>query len=352
MLYWGIRFSHVDVGGRALFGFDYYGKDGTGDACSNGHGTHVAGIVGGGKYGVAKGVRLVSVRVLDCDGSGSDAAVIAGINWVTGNHDPSRFSAVANMSEWTTGPDAALDDAISESISAGVTYTVIAGNDGTDNVCGHAIADVGAAITVGASDSTDTRWGLSTYGPCVDIYAPGVRILSDWNASDTSTYVDDGTSMAAPFVAGVAALYLQQHPNAAPASVAAEIEGLATNGVIVDAGANTVNRLLYSRMQSTKIWGPDSVEVNTVGVFNGSAFGGVFPHVHRWYLDDVLSATDTVVDADHVSEYYVEDSVTTSHTLRLDDTDARGETLSETKTVGIYPVPTDCKRGCPIFPSP
>jgi len=171
----GIRTSHSDFGGRARVGYDAIG--GNGQDC-NGHGTHVAGTVGGSTYGVAKGVTLYAVRVLDCSGSGSTSGVIAGVDWVTRNHVK---PAVANMS-LGGGASTALDTAVNNSISAGVTYAIAAGNSNRD-ACKYSPARVSAAITVGATTSSDVRASYSNYGSCVDLFAPGSSITSDWYTS-------------------------------------------------------------------------------------------------------------------------------------------------------------------------
>ncbi|MEA2460794.1 MAG: hypothetical protein QOH90_971 [Actinomycetota bacterium] len=241
----GIRFTHSEFGGRASSGVDEV-DGGAADDC-NGHGTHVAGTVGGATYGVAKSVNLVAVRVLDCSGSGFTSGVIAGIDWVTVNHQAGA-PAVANMS-LGGGASASLDSAIQNSINDGVTYAVAAGNG--DNAgrpldaCGGSPARVGAALTVGATDRTDTKASWSNYGTCVDLFAPGVSITSSWLTSDTSTNTISGTSMATPHVAGAAALYLESHTAATPADVATALKTNATSGLVKSAGTGSPNLLLY-----------------------------------------------------------------------------------------------------------
>jgi subtilisin family serine protease len=229
----GIEFAHTDFGGRAKPGYDAVTAGGTADDC-NGHGTHVSGTVGGATYGVAKQVSLVAVRVLDCSGSGSTSGVIGGIDWVTGNHLPGQ-PAVANMSLGGAA-SAALDDAVSGSIADGVTYSIAAGNGNTAGVpqdaCKTSPARVPAALTVAASDSKDTAAPWSNYGSCVDLFAPGVTITSDWYLSPTATNTISGTSMATPHVTGVAALYLQGNPSASPTAVSDAIKTATTKGVV------------------------------------------------------------------------------------------------------------------------
>jgi subtilisin family serine protease len=178
---------------------------------------------------VAKKVRLVAVRGLGCDGSGTTAGVIAGIAWVTKDHKPGT-PAVANMS-LGGGVSAALDRAVKRSIADGVTYAVAAGNDGAD-ACGSSPARVPDALTVGASDRKDHKPSWSNHGACVDVYAPGAPITSAWDSSDTASKVLDGTSMASPHVAGAAALYLQHHPSATPAEVASALTDASAKSVI------------------------------------------------------------------------------------------------------------------------
>ena len=237
----GIRFSHAQFGGRAVSGYDAV-DGGSADDC-NGHGTHVAGTIGGATYGVAKSVRLVGVRVLDCGGSGTNSGVIAGVDWVTGNHAAGQ-PAVANMS-LGGGANSSLDNAVNNSINDGVTYAIAAGNSNA-NACNYSPARVAAAITVGATTSSDARASYSNYGSCLDIFAPGSSITSAWHTSDTATNTIDGTSMAAPHVGGVAALYLQNNTSASPSTVRNAIVNSATSGVLTGIGSGSPNLLLYS----------------------------------------------------------------------------------------------------------
>jgi len=213
----------------------------------NGHGTHVAGTVGGSTYGVADGVRLVAVRVLDCNGSGTTAGVIAGIDWVTGNHQAGQ-PAVANMS---LGGSASysLDAAVSSSIADGVAYAVAAGNGNRGGVaqdaCKSSPARVPTAMTVSATDNNDRKASWANFGSCVDWFAPGVSITSAWYTSDTATNTISGTSMATPHTTGVAALYLQSNPTATPQQVRDALFANATPNVVTSPGAGTPNRLLF-----------------------------------------------------------------------------------------------------------
>ena len=237
----GIRLTHSQFGGRAISGYDAI-DGGSADDC-NGHGTHVAGTVGGSTYGVAKSVQLVAVRVLNCQGSGTNSQVIAGIDWVTGNHLAGQ-PAVANMS-LGGGASSALDTAVNNSINDGVTYAIAAGNSNA-NACSYSPARVANAITVGSTTSTDARSSFSNYGSCLDIFAPGSSITSAWYTSDSATNTISGTSMATPHVAGVAALYLQGAPTASPPTVRSAIVSSATPGVVTNAGSGSPNLLLYS----------------------------------------------------------------------------------------------------------
>ncbi|AOT60847.1 MULTISPECIES: S8 family peptidase [Streptomyces] len=235
----GVRITHSDFGGRASYGYDAVDNDNTAQD-GHGHGTHVAGTVAGGAYGVAKKAKIVAVRVLDNNGSGTTAGVVAGIDWVTRN---AVKPAVANMS-LGGGADSTLDAAVRNSIASGVTYAVAAGNENT-NASTKSPARVTEAITVGSTTNTDARSSFSNYGSVVDIFAPGSSITSAWNNSDTATSTISGTSMASPHVAGAAALYLANNPSATPDQVATALTSSATTGVVTNPGTGSPNRLLY-----------------------------------------------------------------------------------------------------------
>ena len=241
----GIRLAHGDFGGRATSGYDAI-DGGSADDC-NGHDTHVAGTVGGSSYGVAKGVSLVAVRVLDCAGSGTTSGVIAGVDWVTANH-AAGAPAVANMS-LGGGASSALDTAVANSIADGVSYAVAAGNGNrggaAQNACNYSPARVAAAMTIGATDKTDRKASWSNYGSCVDWFAPGVSITSAWYTSNTATNTISGTSMATPHVAGVAVQYLQGNAGASPATVRSALYNATTKG-IVTYSSTTNNHLLFT----------------------------------------------------------------------------------------------------------
>jgi subtilisin family serine protease len=237
----GIRFTHNAFDGRATSGFDAI-DGGSADDC-NGHGTHVAGTVGGDAYGIAKSVSLVAVRVLNCAGSGSVSQVVAGIDWATGNHGAGQ-PAVANMS-LGGGPSTAIDNAVRNSIADGITYAIAAGNSNA-NACNFSPARVAEGITVGSTTSTDARSSFSNFGSCLDLFAPGSSITSSWHTSDSATNTISGTSMATPHVAGAAALYLQGQPGASPTTVRNAIVNAATTGVVSNPGSGSPNRLLYT----------------------------------------------------------------------------------------------------------
>src|SRR5688572_25251604 len=211
----GILTTHTQFGGRAIHGTDTVDGDSNATDC-NGHGTHVAGTVGGSTYGVAKGVTLVAVRVLNCQGSGTNSGVVAGIDWATADHQAGQ-PAVANMS-LGGGASTATDDAVQRAINDGITMAVAAGNE-NQNACNVSPARAPNAITVGSTTSTDARSSFSNWGTCLDIFAPGSSITSAWYTSTTATNTISGTSMATPHVAGVAALYLSQFGNASPQTV-------------------------------------------------------------------------------------------------------------------------------------
>ena len=237
----GIRRTHADFEGRAFDGFTSI-DDGRGSNDCAGHGTHVSGTVGGATWGVAKRVALWAVRVLNCAGSGTNSGVIAGVDWVTANH---VSPAVANMS-LGGGASRALDDAVRASIAAGVTYVVAAGNNNRD-ACRYSPARVPEALTAGATTLGDARSSFSNWGTCLDLFAPGSSITSAWSSGDAATVVISGTSMASPHVAGAAVLYLDEHPGATPAEVAAAIVAAATPDRVGNPRTGSPNRLLFTR---------------------------------------------------------------------------------------------------------
>ncbi len=237
----GILGTHSQFSGRMLSGYSAV-SDGRGTTDCNGHGTHVAGTVGGSTYGVAKSVKLVPVRVLGCNGSGTNSGVIAGIDWVRTNHVK---PAVANMS-LGGGASSAVDTAVNNLANAGVTVVVAAGNDAS-NACNYSPARASGAITVGATTSTDARASYSNYGSCLDLFAPGSSIKSAWYTGTSATNTISGTSMASPHVAGAAALYLQRVPSATPSQVRSWLKTNGTASKVTSPGSGSPNILLYSR---------------------------------------------------------------------------------------------------------
>ncbi|MVN87073.1 S8 family serine peptidase [Deinococcus sp. HMF7620] len=236
----GIRTTHTNFGGRAIWGTNTTG-DGNNSDCQ-GHGTHVAGTVGSSTYGVAKGVTLVAVKVLNCQGSGSNSGVIAGVNWAVSNKGSA--TAVANMS-LGGGFSQAVNDAVNSAASRNLVMVVAAGNE-NQNACNVSPASAANAITVGSTTRTDARSSFSNYGSCVDIFAPGSDITSTWNTSNTATNTISGTSMASPHVAGAAVLELALGANST-SSVTNAIISSSTPNKVTNAGAGSPNRLLYTR---------------------------------------------------------------------------------------------------------
>lgn len=242
----GIRTTHQDFGGRAFNTVDFANDGQNGHDCF-GHGTHVAGTVGSATYGVAKDVRLHSIRVISCDGSTSLSKILSAVDWVAANR---VLPAVANISITLSGPSGVLDSAITTAIAGGVTFSIAAGNFGVD-ACNYSPGRTPNALTVGSAVTNagqDVRMGYSNFGPCVDTFAPGNGIVSLSNGDDVSSRVMKGTSMAAPHVAGVAALYLQNNPAASPATVAQLIKDGATTGTVInfDGTPTSPNKMLYS----------------------------------------------------------------------------------------------------------
>jgi subtilisin family serine protease len=244
----GINASHTDFGSRVRNGYNFSQTLPASDC--NGHGTHVAGIIGGSAHGVAKDVSLVSLRVLDCQNRGFVSDMVKGIDWAITDHQTGQ-PAVMNISIYTDSPSPTFDAEINAAIADGITVCVLAGNGTANNsvatdACTISPARVTNAITVSATTIIDAKATFANFGACVDLFAPGVQIESDWYSSDTAVAIDSGTSMATPHVSGAAALYLQSHPAAEPATVASAVIAAASADKIQNAGTNSANRLLFT----------------------------------------------------------------------------------------------------------
>jgi subtilisin family serine protease len=336
----GIHFAHAEFGGRAVPGADLVTPgdggivtpDAVGADCY-GHGTHVAGTVGGTTYGVAKNARLVAVRVLDCSGRGRTSDVIAGVDWVTANR---VRPAAANMSVGG-GASAALTEAVRRSIAAGVVYVASAGNQAAD-ACEQSPASTPEAITVAASDTLDGFADFSNYGACVDLVAPGTGIRSAWYTSDTATRRGSGTSFAAPHVAGAAALYLQAHPAADPAEVAAALAGGATPNAVRGAGPGTPNLLLYTGfIGGAPSAAPPAASFAPACTYLACTFDatGTSARVTATYAWDF--GDGTVGSGRHLSHAYAAGG---TYTVALTVVDANGtSTTTRSVTAAPYPPP-------------
>lgn len=261
----GILATHSDFGGRVLPGYTAI-IDGNGTADCNGHGTHVAGIIGSTTWGIAKQVSLVPVRVLGCDGSGLMSGVIAGLDWVVAN---APRPAVINMS-LSGGASSTVNAAVANTTAKGITVVVAAGNSNAD-ACNYSPAREPSAITVGATASNDARASYSNFGTCLDLFAPGSSIKSTWHSSTIATNTIGGTSMAAPHVTGVAAQFLQTSPTATAAGVANALRAAATTGKVTSAGVGSANLLLF--VGTTPVIPPPENVTNAVSVktLTGSA---------------------------------------------------------------------------------
>lgn len=236
----GIRTAHSEFRRRVGKGYSAIDDDREMADCQ-GHGTHVAGIAAGRRFGVAKAATVHAVRVLDCDGAGTNSDVIAGIDWVVRRGER---PAVMNMSLGGTA-SRAMDKAVSDAIRQGVVVVAAAGNSDED-ACDYSPARVAEAITVAASNRRDRRADFSNYGKCVDIFAPGEQIDSAWHTTNDASTSLSGTSMAAPFVTGVVAQYLSGHPDADPAIVARFLMKNSSQDKLRSIGSGSPNRLVFS----------------------------------------------------------------------------------------------------------
>ena len=307
----GIRVTHQEFQGRAITAGDYVDDDGDGDpadvgnddgdpatpdgADCNGHGTHVAGTIGGSTYGVAKQVALYSHRVLACDGTGTVSSAIAAIDAITAD---SYRPAVANMS-LGGGQSDALDSAVRSSIASGVTFVVAAGNAFAD-ANGFSPARVPEAITVSATDANDTRAWFANFGSAVDLFAPGDQVLSAWFSSDTATALLSGTSMATPHVAGVAALYLSGQPDMTPAAVQNQLVSAATPNVVINPGAGSANRMLFSDLAHVSAPNIDLLQPD-----GGAKLLSGQPYSINWDASDPdgISSFDVLLSVDGGASY-------------------------------------------------
>ena len=349
----GIETSHWEFGGRAWAAYDVFG--GNGQDCY-GHGTHVAGTLGGANYGVAKSVSLVAVRVLDCSGYGTWDGVIAGIDWVRYYH---ATPAVANLS-LGGGAVQAVDDAIANLVASGVTVVVAAGN-WSDNACYYSPARAPSAITVGATNQYDQQAWFSDWGSCVDVYAPGEGITSAWLYGGTNTI--DGTSMATPHVAGAAALYLQDHPYASPAEVTNAIVGSASPYRLSSLGAGSPNLLLYTYLTpsggggpidpnptplSVYISGPSEIYGGGTYTWNAVAQGGNGSYSYQWQYRAASSSTWTNVGTNSSSYSRTLGNLGGSFYLRV--TVTSGGAQAGSGDYYVYKEPT--QPGCMMYACP
>ena len=294
----GVLGSHQEFAGRMGNGYTAI-SDGRGTTDCNGHGTHVAGTTGGTTYGVAKAVTIHPVRVLGCNGSGTNSGVIAGIDWVTANHVK---PAVANMSLGGSA-SSAVDSAVANSTAAGVSYAVAAGNSNA-NACNYSPARAASAVTVGSTTSSDARSSFSNFGSCLDIFAPGSSITSAWYTSSTATNTISGTSMASPHVAGALALYLQTNPGASPATARNALVANGTSNKVTSPGSGSPNVLLYSvfggggggdtTAPTTSITSPaGGATVSGTVTVSANASDNVGVSRVELYVDGSLLSTDT-----------------------------------------------------------
>lgn len=343
----GVRTTHQEFTGRIVPGRNFVADgalsflfggsvDPENYEDCNGHGSHVAGTAAGSTYGVAKQANVVPVRVLNCNGSGSTSAVIAGIDWVAGNH---QKPAVANMSlgGFTS---TALDTAVSNAVAAGVTMVVAAGNDNTD-ACNGSPNRVPEALTVGATTRDDARSSFSNYGACVDLFAPGSDITSAWYQSDTQTNSIAGTSMAAPHAAGAAALYLAANPSATPDAVNLALVNDTATGAISNAGNQSPNRLLQITQQDGS-----GVDRLPTAAFTADCQGTVCQLDASGSSDDVAVAAwdwtlgdGNVASGEQISHDY---GVNGEFTVTLTVTDTANQTGSTDETLSVGTETSPC----------
>jgi serine protease len=338
----GVLGTHSEFSGRMGTGYTAI-SDGRGTTDCNGHGTHVAGTVAGTTYGIAKSARVYPVRVLGCNGSGTNSGVIAGMDWVAANHVK---PAVANMS-LGGGASTATDNAVTNMHNAGVVVVVAAGND-NGNACSYSPARAPLAITVGSTTNTDARSSFSNFGTCLDIFAPGSSITSAWHTSNSATNTISGTSMASPHVAGVAALYLANNPNATPAAVATALRNNATPNKVTGAGTGSPNYLLYSIFGgTTPIDNPPvaSFTFSCSGLscsFNGSGStddNGISSY--SWNFGDGSSGSGATTSRTYAAGG--------SYQVTLTVRDTANQTNSQTRTVTVSSGPTAPCTNCEAY---
>jgi subtilisin family serine protease len=320
----GINYAHVDFGGRAVLGADFVSPSLNGDDCI-GHGTGVASIVGGTTYGVAKKVRLVSLRVVDCSLNISSSRVIAAIDWIAAHRS---LPAVVNMS-MQLNKSTAVQQAIQNSINSGIVYAVAAGNS-SDDACNWTPANIPAVLTVAASDDADRFASFSSYGSCVDLSAPGTNINTAWIGGTTALHNGGGTSFSSPHVAGIAALYLQVNRTATPAQVSAAIVSNATTNALGNVPANTPNKLAYSGFIAAGPVAPVANFTSSCSAFScsfdASSTTALSSATYAWTFGDATSGSGRTV-----SHAYAAPG---SYAMKLTVTDANG-TSTKTKTVTI-----------------
>lgn len=275
----GVLNTHNEFGGRSSSGYDFVDNDSNSTDC-NGHGTHVAGTIAGSSYGVAKNVNIVGVRVLGCNGSGTNSGVIQGINWVKNN---ASGPSVANMS-LGGGASQATDDAVNSAVAAGITFVVAAGNDNS-NACNYSPARAANAITVGSTANGDSRSSFSNYGNCLDIYAPGSNITSAWYNSNSSTNTISGTSMAAPHVAGVAALYLDENNNLSTSQVESLLNSRASSNKVTDAKSGSPNKMLFALAADTGCGNNCPVDETELTNNQGLSVSGAQGSITDFFID-------------------------------------------------------------------
>lgn len=355
----GINTTHVEFTGRLRLDLGRTAiDDDNGLEDCNGHGTHVAGTVGGTVFGVAKKATIVPIRVLDCEGSGSSAGVIAGMDYVAQNH-PAR--SVVNMSLGGAAGDA-KDAAVRNLVAAGVTVVVAAGNENTD-ACGGSPAREPMAITVASSTSTDARSSFSNYGTCVDLFAPGSGITSAWIDSDTATETISGTSMASPHVAGVAALYLAANPTATPAQVTAALLGSAAVGKISDVQGSP-NKLAQVTFSSAPPRSPAKITSPAEGAMVASTFDVTAEAANAAKVELALDGVVIGSDVTPPFAFRVINASLGTHQLTAKAIDAAGQATTHTISIsvasgglgngGTHPVPPPTRRpdeaGCAAAP--